>query len=145
MELPGHLSPGVCGTECCYRFNQQQNWKLKHRWQKLGLGIVTFHLVGIGWVLFGSSSLEAADRFFRGMFKFTGPAGWAYFLPPVLLCAFLVFSIDLVQGGYVRLPSRFQTAAKPIFIIASVLVLICLAVIYQANGGDARPFIYGQF
>ena len=67
--------------------NQQQNWKLKHRWQKLGLGIVTFHLVGIGWVLFGSSSLEASGRFFRGMLKFTGPEGWAYFLPPVLLCA----------------------------------------------------------
>jgi len=125
--------------------NQQQSRKLEKRWQKLGMGIITFHLVGIGWVLFGSSSFEAAGRFFRGMLNFSGPAGWEIFVPPVLLSAILVFSIDLVQGGFVRIPARFQPAAKPVLVVASVVVLICLTVIYQVKGGDARPFIYGQF
>ena len=125
--------------------NQVRSWKVERRWQKLGLGIVTFHLVGIGWVLFGSSSFEAAERFLRGMFTFTGPAGWAYYLPPVLLCAILVFGIDLVQGGYVRIPAHLQQAVKPVLVTASVLLLVCLAAIYMVNGGDARPFIYGQF
>lgn len=125
--------------------NQQQNWKLEKRWQKLGMGIITFHLVGMGWVFFGSSSLEAAGRFFHGMLNFSGPAGWEIFLPPVILCAILVFSIDLVQGGFVRIPSRFDPAVKPVLVVASVVLLICLAAIYQAKGGDARPFIYGQF
>ncbi len=125
--------------------NQQHSWKPGLRWQKLALGIATFHLVGIGWVLFGSVSLEAAGRFFRGMLTFTGPAGWEYILPPVLLCAILVLCIDLVQIGYVRIPVRLQHAGKPIFIVASVLLLIFLSAISLAGGGDARPFIYGQF
>ncbi len=125
--------------------NQQLGWSLERRWQKLGLGVVTFHLVGVGWVIFGSSSLGNAGRFLQGMLNFSGPQEWWYFLPPVLLCAFLVFSIDLVQGGFVRIPTLLQTAARPILIVASIVLLICLALIYQANGGDARPFIYGQF
>jgi len=125
--------------------NQQLGWSLERRWQKLALGVLTFHLVGVGWVFFGSSSMEAAGRFLRGMLNFSGPQAWGYFLPPVLLCAFLVFSIDLVQAGFVRLPALLQPAAKPVLIVASIVLLICLALIYQAKGGAARPFIYGQF
>jgi hypothetical protein len=79
------------------------------------------------------------------MLNFSGPQAWGYYLPPVLLCAFLVFSIDLVQAGFVRLPALLQPAAKPVLIVASIVLLICLALIYQAKGGAARPFIYGQF
>jgi alginate O-acetyltransferase complex protein AlgI len=125
--------------------NQQMDWNLKYRWQKLGSGIVTFHLVGVGWIIFGSSSLESAGRFLGGMLNFSRPEDWGYYLPPVLLCAFLVFSIDLLQGGYVRIPANLQPVAKPIFVIASIVLLICLALVYQANGGDVRPFIYGRF
>jgi alginate O-acetyltransferase complex protein AlgI len=125
--------------------NQQLGWNLVHRWQKLGSGIVTFHLVGIGWVFFGSASLATAANFFRGMLNFSAPQEWGYYLPPVLLCAFLVFSIDLFQGGYVRLPTILRPVATSIFVVASVVLLICLALVFQANGGDARPFIYGQF
>jgi alginate O-acetyltransferase complex protein AlgI len=125
--------------------NQQLGWKLKHGWQKLAMGLVTFHLVGVGWVFFGSSSLQTAVRFLQGMLHFSGPQEWVYFLPPVVLCAFLAFSVDLVQGGYIKIPTRIQPAAKPILVVAGIVVLICLALIYQAKGGDARPFIYGQF
>ena len=125
--------------------NQQIGWSLARRWQKLGLGIVTFHLVGVGWILFGSSSLETAGKFLRGMLIFSGPQEWGYYLPPVLFCAFLVFGIDLIQGNLLRAPALIQPAVKPIFWIAGIVLLICLALIFQANGGDARPFIYGQF
>jgi len=125
--------------------NQQLGLNLERWWQRLGLGIVTFHLVGAGWIFFGSSSVETAVAFFQGMLNFSGPQEWGYFLKPVLLSAFFIFSIDLVQGGYVRIPTKFQSAARPIFIIACIVLLTSLALISQANGGDARPFIYGQF
>ena len=124
---------------------QQPVRRFKRWWQKLGLGIVTFHLVGVGWILFESSSLETFGRFLQGMLSFSGPQEWGYYLPPVFLCACLVFSIDLVQGGYVRIPTLLQPATRPIFIVASIVLLICLALINQANGGDAHPFIYGRF
>jgi hypothetical protein len=44
-----------------------------------------------------------------------------------------------------RIPSRFQPAAKPILMVACVMMLVCLSVIYRVNVGEARPFIYGQF
>ncbi|MBN1535551.1 MAG: MBOAT family protein [Anaerolineales bacterium] len=125
--------------------NQQLNWRFSRGWQKFVLGLVTFHLVGLGWVFFGSDTLETARNFVQGMLHLSGPLQWVYYLPPVILCAFLVLSIDLVQGGYVKFPARLQSAMRPIIIVASIVVLVCLALVYQAKGGDVRPFIYGQF
>lgn len=125
--------------------NQQWKPTPTNRWLKLGLGFITFHLVGVGWVLFGSNSFAAAGRFFSGMLALNNPIELGFYLPPVLLSAALLFSIDLVQSQNIRLPTRIQTIAKPILAIAGIVVLIGLTMIYQAHGGDSRPFIYGQF
>lgn len=122
-------------------FDQQANLHSDRRWQTAAAGIITFHLVGIGWVIFGSSSLAAAGRFLQGMFNFSQPIGWQTFVPPVLLAALLSFGIDLGQSGRLRLPAP----VRPVLFVSGVVVVVCLVMLSLAHGVNARPFIYGRF
>jgi len=105
-------------------------------------GFVTFHLVGLGWVLFRSESFTAAGRFLQGMLAFQQMEWMGVFLPPVLAALGLSFALDVLATGLVRLPGgKF----RHVLVVSSLVLLIGLALLDLARGGDVRPFIYGQF
>ena len=127
---------------CIERFATIKN---RNRWITLIRGVLVFHLVGIGWILFGSTSMPAAVRFLRGLFAFEQMDWLSYYLPPVILTALLVFGIDIFQRLklFDRIAIRFNW--KAVVVTAAVVVLVGLYVLNIARGEGAYPFIYGQF
>jgi 4-amino-4-deoxy-L-arabinose transferase-like glycosyltransferase len=115
------------------------------RWQRLAAGLVTFHLVAIGWVLFRADSLASAGRFFAGLFSTQQMEWLGYYTPGVLLTASLVLGIDWFASSREGLLAALWPRLRPIAITAGVVVLVVLGLLSYARGGDARPFIYGQF
>lgn len=115
------------------------------RWMRWISGILTFHLVAIGWVLFRADSFASAQRFFGGLFSFQQLAWYPRFLPPLALAGGLTLAIDLISGGVIQPSSRSRRFWQPVLLTASVLVLAGLALLQVLRGVSPRPFIYGQF
>ena len=124
---------------------QVSNLKPARPWGMFLLGVLTFHLVGLGWVLFRSSSFLSALHFLQGLFAFRQMNWLPVYLPPVLLTAALVFAIDLIQGGRLPAAANRLGAWRPVLVIAVIVLLVSIMVINLAHGSDSRPFIYGQF
>lgn len=121
------------------------NPQLNKPWQRALGGLVTFHLVGIGWVLFGSSSFAAAGRFLAGLLAFDGLGWLGHYLPSILLPAGLLLLIDWgSQRRWQDLPRPVQ-AARPVLVVAALVVIVALVILDVARGANANPFIYGQF
>jgi alginate O-acetyltransferase complex protein AlgI len=116
-------------------------WKPRGRVQTVLSTVLTFHLVGVGWVLFRASSFTVAARFFTGMFNFQNFQWLPGYLLPLLLALGAAFFIDCVETRLVRIPKPFT----PVIVVAILVLLAGLAVLGVVRGGDARPFIYGQF
>jgi D-alanyl-lipoteichoic acid acyltransferase DltB (MBOAT superfamily) len=115
------------------------------RWPRLAAGLVTFHLVAIGWVLFRADSLASAGRFFVGLFS-VQQMGWlGYYAPGVLITAGLVIVIDWFAIGRTGWAAALWPRLRPIAITAGVVVLLALGLLSYARGANALPFIYGQF
>jgi D-alanyl-lipoteichoic acid acyltransferase DltB (MBOAT superfamily) len=114
------------------------------RWRWV-TGFVTFHLVGVGWIFFRAGSLEAAGRFLAGLAALEQMHWLGHYLPSIIVTAVLVFGLDLVASGWPRLPRGLAARARPAMVVAVVVVLAGLGALSFARGGDARPFIYGQF
>ena len=109
-------------------------------------GLITFHLVGLGWVLFRSDSFVTAFSYLSGLISFNQMNWLDYYLPPVLLTACLVFAIDLGSSRQLMLPpKRLGRLLSHTLITAAVLVLTGLIVLSLVKGNDVHPFIYGQF
>jgi alginate O-acetyltransferase complex protein AlgI len=119
--------------------------KPQSRWSRWIGGILTFHLVGLGWVLFRADSFLSAGRFLMGLFSFRQLVWAPRYLPPVLMAAALTLAIDLISGNIIKIPSRSRQFWRPILMTASVLVLAGLALLQVLRGVAPRPFIYGQF
>jgi D-alanyl-lipoteichoic acid acyltransferase DltB (MBOAT superfamily) len=121
------------------------NIKPIHPWQKVFYSLLSFHLVGIGWVFFASDSLASAFCFLAGLFSFSQMAWIGQYIWPVLLAAALSFGIDLAVAGKLPFSSQWQRNFQPILVTAALVVLVGLLLLNAARGGDTRPFIYGQF
>jgi D-alanyl-lipoteichoic acid acyltransferase DltB (MBOAT superfamily) len=93
MAQPGLYAWGVWHG-ILLSIEQAANLKPSRRWVQILQGLVTFHLVGIGWVLFRSDNFQAAGRFLVGMVRFQQMNSLALFLPPVIVTAVLVFILD---------------------------------------------------
>jgi alginate O-acetyltransferase complex protein AlgI len=107
--------------------------------------IITFHLIGIGWVLFRAESFAAAARFLNGIFSLNQVVWLPRFLPPVLLAGGLTLAIDLISAHIIRPSTRSRRLWRPVLLTASVLVLAGLALLQALRGVAPLPFIYGQF
>jgi hypothetical protein len=121
------------------------NYRPAGRWQQLLAGLITFHVVGLGWVLFHAGSLAAAWRFVLGLFGFEQMHWLGVFALPVLLTAALVLALDLAEAGLLKVPAPFVARARPVLVVAALVALVGLGLLDLARGTDARPFIYGQF
>jgi alginate O-acetyltransferase complex protein AlgI len=124
---------------------QQLGIRPTRAWQQVLQGCVTFHLVSLGWILFGSSSFQASVRFLEGLFSFQQMAWVPYYLPSILVTGCLLIAIDLA-GRYVLADrSVVLKMSRPILLTAGILLFIFLVTLNTARGVEVRPFIYGQF
>jgi alginate O-acetyltransferase complex protein AlgI len=112
---------------------------------KLISGVITFHLVGLSWVIFRSSSLNAALSFIKGLFSFSQMTWLSHYYFPIMLTAILVFAIDLVSVKQMQLPKILEQYGRPVMVIAALVLLASLFVLSVAHGADTKPFIYGRF
>ena len=106
--------------------------------------LLTFHLVGLGWVFFRATSLAEAIYFLQGMFSGFGLIWLPRFILPVLLAFALMFSIDLCQNIAKRWP-RLADEISPILITLAVVTLIIVQLLATVRGVETNPFIYGSF
>lgn len=120
-------------------------FKPTRRWQRLVMGAVTFHLVGLGWVIFRSESFSAAWRFLSGLLAFNQMGWLPYYLPSILLTGGMILAIDLISSGSLKVTNDIWRIGKPVLIVSAMIVIINLMLLSFARGSDARPFIYGQF
>jgi len=120
-------------------------WQPKSRLATFLSAAVTFHLVGIGWILFRAGSPTVAMRFLSGALSLTGVRWLGEFLPAVLLSAGLITIADWLRFE-VRLGSTGSgRGSMHVLAVAAILVLGALAILQMLRGGDVRPFIYGRF
>lgn len=123
---------------------QSLSWKAGRRWAATLQGVLTFHLVGLGWVLFRSASFPAAANYLKGLLSLEGMGWLPVYLTPVLLAGLLVFGLDLAaraQGPRLAGLARL----RPFLVFAALVLLAGLAAINLAHGAETRPFIYGTF
>lgn len=121
------------------------NLKPTRRWQRIALTALNFHLIGIGWVIFGADSLEAAGRFLLGLIRFEQMRWLPLYLPPVILTGLLVLGLDWAASNRWPTASPIWRVWQPVWITASFIVVVSLMVLGLVGGGAARPFIYGLF
>jgi hypothetical protein len=120
-------------------------WQPKKRISQLLSAVVTFHLVGIGWVLFRAGSLAVAARFLDGMLDLTGVRWVGEFLPAVLLSGALISVADWLRREGPLRPTGPRQGWSQVFAVAAIVVLGSLAILQMLRGDDVRPFIYGRF
>jgi D-alanyl-lipoteichoic acid acyltransferase DltB (MBOAT superfamily) len=128
----------------CLTLERWAGYRPAGRWSKLAAGMVTFHSVALGWVLFGARSFGEAQRFIAGLFSLEQLQWVSYFAPPVLVTAALVLGIDLAISRQVG-ERNLWPAWRPVLVTAAVMLLIGLHLLGWARGAETRPFIYGQF
>jgi hypothetical protein len=121
------------------------NLKPTRRWQTIALTVLNFHLVGVGWVIFGASSLEAAGRFLAGLIRFEQMNWLPLYLPPVLLAGLLVLGIDWAAAGRWPTASPVWRLWQPVWTMAGCVLVVSLMLLSLLGGAHARPFIYGLF
>jgi alginate O-acetyltransferase complex protein AlgI len=108
-------------------------------------GVIVFHLVALGWVLFRSDSLPAAMRFLAGM-----AVGGQWFL--LAECSLPVAAAGIAIGladahSLFFLPPSVLTS-KTLASIVTAAAVFAIAIIWLmgwATGGGGQPFIYGSF
>jgi alginate O-acetyltransferase complex protein AlgI len=124
--------------------DQQWKWNPTGRLGKILSGLLTFHLVGLGWIVFRSPTPAAAGRFLAGMFSFA-QLGWAvHYLPPALLALALVLGLDALRTLAPRFPRGAQFL-RPAAVAAAATVVGGLWLLQGISQTGAAPFIYGAF
>ena len=121
------------------------NWKPNHPLSGFQSGLLTFHLVGLGWVMFNSVSVSASVHFYKGLFAFDQMAWMAYYLPSIVIPLAIMFGIDLsMKYSHILGINRFPLLRDSL-IVVTIFLLLALQLLSLARGADLRPFIYGQF
>jgi len=113
-------------------------------WEKIPAAAATFHLVGIGWVLFRASSVPEAGRFLAGMVSFNQPVWAFHYLLPAAIALLLVLGLDAAGPVFRRFPG-WVSAWRPVAVIAAVVIITGLWILRGASSTDTLPFIYGSF
>jgi alginate O-acetyltransferase complex protein AlgI len=117
---------------------------LNTRWKQVVGSFITFHIVGIGWVLFRADSFSAALRFYHGLIL-GGQWHWiGNYMPPVLVAGTLVFGIDYFSKKRHE-DKKWLANINPVLVTAAIVILSTLGFLSWLNEGAGKPFIYGQF
>jgi alginate O-acetyltransferase complex protein AlgI len=121
------------------------NLRPTRRWQMITLAVLNFHVIGIGWVFFGASSLAAAGRFLVGLARFEQLHWLPLYLPPVLLSGLLVLGIDWAARGRWPTTSPAWRFWQPVWVTTGFVIVVSLMLLGLLSSGPTRPFIYGLF
>ena len=121
------------------------NWKPQRQLVGFLAGLLTFHLVALGWVMFNSDNVFAAGHFYRGLFAFDQMAWMAYYLPSIVIPLVIMFGLDLAKKYSLMIRINRYPLLRDSVIIATIFLLLALQLLNFARGTDLRPFIYGQF
>jgi alginate O-acetyltransferase complex protein AlgI len=113
-------------------------------WEKIFFAAVTFHLVGVGWILFRSDTLDQAGRFLAGMVSFLQPVWFSHFLPPAMLALLLILGMD-AGGALERRFPQWIRSVRPAAALAAVIVVAGLWILQAVSQTNSPPFIYGSF
>jgi hypothetical protein len=89
------------------------NFKPNNKTGKFLSGLLTFHLVGLGWIIFASLSLSSAKSYIQGLLAFDGRMLLPLFIPIILITSIFVFGIDLIEGGCLPIPAYVKSMAGP--------------------------------
>lgn len=120
-------------------------FKPERRWQRLVMGVVTFHIVGVGWILFRAGSFSVAWHFLSSLVAFNQMRWLPYYLPSILTTGGLTLAFDLLSSKNVKVSKSLRQMSRPILVVSAIVVIINLVLLSLAHGSDVRPFIYGQF
>jgi alginate O-acetyltransferase complex protein AlgI len=121
------------------------NWKPERRLASFLAGLLTFHLVGLGWVMFNSLSVSAAINFYKGLFAFDQMSWIVYYLPSIIIPLVVMFGLDLAMKYSFELKLHRFPLLRDSLIVAAIVLILALQLLTIARGADLRPFIYGQF
>jgi alginate O-acetyltransferase complex protein AlgI len=113
-------------------------------WEKTLAAAATFHLVGIGWVLFRASSIPEAGRFLAGMVSFTQPVWAPHFLLPAGLALVLTLGLD-AAGPVARRFPVWVNRLRPAAVVAGLVIVAGLWILRGVSSANTLPFIYGSF
>ncbi|MFI5396499.1 MAG: MBOAT family O-acyltransferase [Candidatus Binatia bacterium] len=105
--------------------------------KRVGLTLVTFHLVVFAWIFFRAANFTLAFEYIRGIFLFNNLAAVGV-LP--LLVAVAILAIDVPQNASGEHAVFLRT---PWWVQAPAYAALCFAMILF--GGRETPFIYFQF
>ncbi len=117
---------------------------------RLGMMMVTFHLVALAWIFFRATSIQNAVQVLRGIFAFRGNNDLAQESVRIahvdLACAiiamvFLFLLIELPQ----RRAGHHAALLRMPFLVKVVLVAIMAASVFLVREMDHVAFIYFQF
>jgi len=120
-------------------------YRATRRWQKILGGVVTFHLVSLGWVLFNASSFTAAWRFLRGLVAMEQMHWLPFVAPAVLLAGGMTLGIDLMARAWLDSTHKPRWNWRLLLWAASWTVILSLLTLRLVKGSNTLPFIYGQF
>jgi hypothetical protein len=108
---------------------------------RLGGGLVTFHLVCLGWLLFRASSLANIGALLGALGSGLAPGLVGSWLVPLAVLVTPLLLVQLVQarGGRVEPPPRIPL---PLRVGVAMLAAAAIVLLGEDHG---EPFIYFQF
>src|SRR5262249_9104593 len=125
------------GTGLCI----EHAWRGRFRFPGWLRWFVTFQLVVFGWILFRSTSLEAAGTYFSRLLT---PGSATLFTIPVALMIVVVIGLQLLpERGVERFQVRIERL-QPVLLGACLAIVIALVAATVSSQGVA-PFIYFRF
>jgi len=107
----------------------------------VGKMVVTFHLVGLTWILFRAESFSSALVYLRGILA---GGGWTDFRSDVMVAAMIVVFFDVVQtatGSHTWMLDR----PRPVRFAVAQFMALCAVAAAVFNADTVVPFIYFQF
>ncbi|MBN1439074.1 MAG: MBOAT family protein [Anaerolineales bacterium] len=113
-------------------------------WEKILAALVTFHLVGIGWILFRAESVTESVRYLSGMISFQQPHWAVHFLLPAFTALLLLLALDAAGRWSQRFP-RLAAALRPAALAAAAVAVAGIWILQGVSSGAPLPFIYGSF
>ncbi|MFR9636343.1 MAG: MBOAT family O-acyltransferase [Rikenellaceae bacterium] len=119
--------------------------KMSWVWRVLGI-VLTFHIVGLGWILFRAESMEVVRSMLSQIFS---DFGWQYIGQEVISCS--TFFGLLALGFMLHFaPSSWSvkvndTITRAPFGVQIAAIVAIIWVVMQVSSSEIQPFIYFQF
>jgi len=115
----------------------------KWRVSRLGLGLMTFTLVCLGWVFFRSPDFPSAWKLFNSLFNIS--ASGAQILPTLAIIQVTGVVIALLVSHFYLREKRLEHAMGqfPAWVVVGIWSIMLSGLILMQGGGNA--FIYFQF